>query len=795
MRWLIRWFRRDRIDRNLDDELGFHVDAHTRDLINEGVPPDEARRRALAAFGGAAPIKELTRDAKGGRWIEDFFSDVRYAAKTLRRQPGFAGVAILTLTLGIGANTAIFSMVNAVILRKLAVPQPERLVLFSEEVQQGEHSSRPFPIGAWRYFSFDAYTFLQSQPWPMTSIAAFASGDYRTSFEAPGSSSTEPTIDVDLVSGNYFETLGASAAQGRTLTPADSRPGTAAVAVASDRFWRRVFGGDAGVVGRAVKIDGKFVTLVGVMAPDFFSARVGQVPDVWMVLESGEFPVQQRANHYGLSLIGRLAPGQTMAAAESAMNQRLRQFLASRLAAPIDAEMQRRIDGVRVVMADGSRGVSVSRAQHSRLLVLLLAAVGVILLIASGNVGTLFLTRAAAREREVAVRRALGAGRGRLVRQWLAESLLLGALGAVLGAAVAQLAAPRLLTIFVPPALPVSASTDGTVLVFTAAITVLACMLFGLAPAIRAGGVDPLAALRVSAQTGRRQRAFGMTEPFVVAQIAMSLVLVVAATLLVRTLVNLQETPYGFDQQRLLLAAINPRPGGYRAPNVSAYRGPSVGDLYRRIYDRAASLPGVESVSFAREAPFSGRTSSGAAVVDGYQPPPGTATTTQWVLVGPNYPQTIGMPVIGGRALTFDDTAGRPLVAMVNETFAKRFSPTTSPLGKFVTVAERKFEIVGVVRDAQVRGARDPVIPVAFLAMLQEPSGRILDAEFEIRTRGDAAAMAAAFRDAVAAVDSRISVYRTRTLREQVLSTFTAERTAVGFILTFALVALLVASI
>jgi hypothetical protein len=437
MRWLIRWFRRDRIDRNLDDELGFHVDAHTRDLINEGVPPDEARRRALAAFGGAAPIKELTRDAKGGRWIEDFFSDVRYAAKTLRRQPGFAGVAILTLTLGIGANTAIFSMVNAVILRKLAVPQPERLVLFSEEVQQGEHSSRPFPIGAWRYFSFDAYTFLQSQPWPMTSIAAFASGDYRTSFEAPGSSSTEPTIDVDLVSGNYFE---------------------------SDRFWRRVFGGDAGVVGRAVKIDGKFVTLVGVMAPDFFSARVGQVPDVWMVLESGEFPVQQRANHYGLSLIGRLAPGQTMAAAESAMNQRLRQFLASRLAAPIDAEMQRRIDGVRVVMADGSRG----------------------------------------------------AGRGRLVRQWLAESLLLGALGAVLGAAVAQLAAPRLLTIFVPPALPVSASTDGTVLVFTAAITVLACMLFGLAPAIRAGGVDPLAALRVSAQTGRRQRAFGMTEPFVV---------------------------------------------------------------------------------------------------------------------------------------------------------------------------------------------------------------------------------------------------------------------------------------
>jgi predicted permease len=335
-----------------------------------------------------------------------------------------------------------------------------------------------------------------------------------------------------------------------------------------------------------------------------------------------------------------------------------------------------------------------------------------------------------------------------------------------------------------------TATIDGVVFAFTTAATLVACLLFGLAPSLSAGRVDPIGSLRLAGRGRRSQRRFGLTEPFVVAQVAMSLALVLTATLLVRTLLNAQQHPYGFDQDNVLLVQINPRSAGYQSATV--------GDLYRRIHDRMASLPGVERVSFARYAPFSGSSSSSTATVDGYQPAPGEKISLETILVGPNYPQTIGMPLVAGRAFTFDDSAGAPRVAMVNEAFTRRFFPRSSPIGYVVDFGsrdDRRHEIVGVLKDAHFRNIREAVIPGVFLPMLQEPTGRILDAEFELRARGDAGPLAGLVREAIVAVDPKVSVGRTRTLRAQVLSTFGRERTAAGFIVAFAGLALFVASI
>jgi len=786
-RWLTRWFRRDRLDRDIDEELGFHLEAATRDRIAQGISPAEARRQALAEFGGTQPIKEATRDARGGRWLGDVVMDVRYGLRALRNQPGFAVVAVLTLTLGIGANTAIFSVVNAIVLRPLPVSTPERLVLFSDDVSQGTVSGSPFPEDTWTHFSTEVYEFLRSELQPIVLVAAFESGDYRGSLRLPGrSDEANQQAETKFVSGNYFDVMGATPALGRTMKADDDRPDAPRVAVASDRFWRSRLGADPLAVGRTVTIDNTPITIVGVMPRTFFGERVRHAPDLWVPISTRDAAVRDRHDYYWLSLIGRLQDRQTIRSAESATTEALRQFLTAQTASPASVALRRRINNVHVEMVSGAHGISEVRQDNSRLLMLLLASVGVILLTACANVGTLFLARGIARERETAVRRALGASRARLVRQWLTESTLVGGTGALCGIGLSAFVSPALLSKFVPSSVPIAATIDWTVLAFTVGITLVACLLFGLAPSLQATRVDPIGSLRLTGRGTTRRRLFGIAEPFVVAQIALSLVLVIAATLFVRTLVNLEREPLGFDQDHVLLAAINPRTAGYKTAEVGA--------LYRRIYDRVRMLPGVESATFARYSPFSGSSSTFGSKVEGYDPPSGERVRLEQIPVGPDYPQTLGMPLVEGRAIGIDDGAGAPLVAMVNEAFVTRFFPSRSPLGHHFETSDT-YEIVGVVKDAQYHGARDPIKPTVFVPMLQEKTARALDCEIELRTHDDAAALAALARKEIAAVDARVTITRTRTLREQVLLTFGAERTAAGFIVSFAAIALLVASI
>ncbi len=798
MKFLPAWFRRDRIERDIDDELTFHVEAHARDLVSEGVPPGEARRRALATFGGIAPIKELTRDATGGRWMEDLLSDLRYAVRAFRHQPGFAVVALLTLTLGIGANTAIFSMVNGLLLRPLPVRDPGRLVLFSDSVSEGTNSSTPPPTGRWDLFSSEVYEYLRAQSLPLQSLGAFASGEQSVALGIPSQSAQDLRARVHLVSGNYFDVIGAGPALGRVLSDDDDRPTAIPVAVASDLFWRQRLGADRAAIGRTVTINGTAFGIVGVMPPEFFGERVRRSPDLWVPLVH-QPEVQQRASAaarsdlYWLSLFGRLGPSHTIAGAQAAATSALRQFLmASAGAQPSDTQRQR-VASVRVQMVSGARGISVTGKQNRELLVLLLSAVGVILLIACSNVGTLFLARAVTRQREIAVRRALGASRGRLIRQWLTESVLLAGLGAVGGAIAARFAAPPLFATFVAASNPAKATIDGVVLAFTTGAALLSSLVFGLAPALRAGGVDPLATLRAAGPSASSRR--GATDPFVIAQIAMCMTLVVGAALLVRTLINLERAPLGFDQDRILLASLYARIAGGAGTNPHATDArPEVLDLWSRVYDRIRTLPGVESATLARYSPFSGSTSSGSLEIEGYVPAQGERVNAETIAVGGNYPQTMGMPVIAGRAISPDDRPSTPRVAVVNASFARKYFAGGNAVGRRLQIRATPHEIVGVVEDARFHSVRDTPPPTVFLALLQDIY-LSSTCEVQLRTRGDADLMTQTVRRAIADVDGRIEVGRVQSLRGQVLATFAPERTAAGFLVGFAVLALLVASV
>ena len=801
MKFLPDWFRRDRIEREIDDELAFHIETHARDLVSEGVPPEEARRQALAIFGGMTPIRELTRDATGGRWLEDLLSDVRYAVRSFRHQPGVTVVAILTLTLGIGANTAIFSMVNGLLLRPLPVRDPGRLVLFSDSASEGTQSSTPPPSGRWDLFSSEVYEYLRSQPLPLQTIGAFASGEQTVALGLPGESTQDLRARAHLVSGNYFDVLGAAPALGRTLSTGDDRPGTIPVAVVSDLFWRQRLGADPAAIGRTITINGTAFGIVGVMPPEFFGERVRRSPDLWVPLVS-QPQVQERASAaarpelYWLSLIGRLGPSHTIAGAQGATTSALRQFLTASAGRQFSDNDRQRIASVRVQMVSGARGISVTRDQNRELLVLLLSAVGVILLIACSNVGTLFLARAVARQREIAVRRALGASRGRLVRQWLTESVLLAGLGAVAGGIVAHFAAPPLFATFVPASSPAKATIDGVVLAFATGAAVLSSLIFGLAPALRAGRVDPLATLRAAGPSSASRRRAAATDPFVIAQIAMSVTLVVGAALLVRTLINLERAPLGFDQDRILLASLSVHIPGAVGPVAHATDArPEVLDLWSRVYDRIRALPGVESATLARYSPFQGSNNSSSLDIEGYVPAEGERVNAETIAVGANYPQTMGMPVIAGRAISADDRPSSPRVVVVNASFARKYFAGGNAVGRRLQIrAGGPHEIVGVVEDARFHSVRNPPPPTVFLALLQD-SYLSSTCEVQLRTTGDAALMTQTVRRALADVDGRVDVGPVRSLRSQVLATFGPERTAAGFFVGFAVLALLVAAV
>ena len=799
----MRFWRRRLTDKDLDDEIQAHLAIEAQQRIETGEAPDDAARAARRAFGNVLLIQEQTRDVWTRRSLEALGQDIRYAIRAMRQAPAFTLTAMLTLALGIGANTAIFSVIEAVFLRPLPVANPNQLVFLSDDGLSGTLSTDTPRDGAWQEYSSASYEFLRDAALPFDGVAAFEGNGHETvairrlhtDRESGPTAARSPRdairASAHLVSGNFFDVMRVWPERGRTLDAADDRPGAPAAIVVSDRFWRTALEASPTVIGEPMLLNRLSVTVVGVMPPEFFGERVRGAPDVWAPL-AWRADVQQRdprhdnPNEDWLGLIGRLRPGVAARGVEVAATSALRQFLTAQAGTSLDDAARARIGRTRVDLSSAARGQSDTRKRDARPLALLLGAVVLVLLVACANVATLLLSRATARRAEVAVRRTLGASSGRLVRQWLTESAVLGIAGAAGGLLVARWAAPALEAQF--PTGPVHATLNVPVLGFTLLVALVASLAFGLAPAMHAGRVDPIGGLRGSGRSTRgRRRTFGTTEPFVVAQIALSVVLVVGAALFVRTLLNLEHEPLGFDQDNVLLTPVNARTAGYTPADVL--------ELYRRLYDRVAALPGVESATFARFSPFGGHTSAFGSSVEGYTPPAGTRLQLEAVEVGPNYPATLGMPLAEGRAIDLRDVLGAPLVAMVNEVFARRFFAGGSAVGHHLSLGGRNVTIVGVVKDALFHSARDTPVPFVFTAMLQEQSNMAMDCEIELRTTGDAHALVAAVRKAVADTDSRVGVSHAQTLREQVLATLGPERLAAGFVGIFAALALLLAAI
>jgi predicted permease len=786
--WVASLFRSSAsVDADLRDETAFHLDARTETLITRGLSPDAARRQAQLEFGSVPGYRERAREAAGYMVLRDFWRDVQFGFRMLRRQPGTAIVIVVTLALGIGANTAIFSVVDAVLLRRLPVSEPDRLVLFTGNPLQGTQSSSTPPTGVWTLFSSEVYESFRTAGLPFAGLAAFESGDDGVVAHTSGSAASV-RASAHLVSGNYFDVMGVRAAKGRALTDEDDAPGADPVAVISTDGVHAVFHDDPNVVGRSVMLNQTSFTVVGVMPESFFGERIQSAPYFWVPLaRQPEIQLRERiaerSDYYWLNLVGRLAPGDSRESAETAAIGALRLFLLAH--ADKSGGSPETMRHVTIEMASGARGIALAREHDAKPLSLLLIVAAIVLLVACANVATLLLCRATSRSVEVGVRRALGASRMRLVRQWLTESGLMAAIGAGLGVLAASFLAPALQSFF--PFGPVKAGINGAALGFATTAMFGAAAVFGIVPALHASRADTVEALGGAARgTPRRKRTLGATEPFVIAQIAASLVLVFGATLFARTLFNLEHVPLGFDQDRLLLVRIDPRVAGYTPA--------SVGPLYRRLLDEVRQLPGVASATFARYSPLGGWTSTFSATVEGYTPPVDQRLHLNAVEVGPDYPKTLGMSLLAGRAIGPNDDAGAPLVAMVNDTFARTFFPNGSPVGHHVTL-NRELEIVGVVGDASFQTAKEPTPPFVFTPVLQDDSQRSLQCEIDVRTLGDAGALVTDVRRAIESTDSRVVVTRTRTLREQVLATFGPERLAAGFVGAFAILALLIAAV
>jgi predicted permease len=735
--------------------------------------------------------------------VETLARDIKYALRLFLKSPGFAAVAILTLALGIGANTAIFTLFDAVVLKTLPVPHPGKLVFFSSATGEGTEISTPPPTGAWQELSTAAYHYFRDHNQVFSQIAAVRDGDTSVAVQRIGSVSSGAVnrAVAHLVSGNYFRVMGVSAIAGRTLEPSDNLPSASPAAVLSYGYWKSQFSGDPAVIGETVILNRTPFTIVGVMPQSFFGERVRKAPDFWVPLifqPQIELTASRLVNpsDYWLTGIARLKPGEALAHANAIVNVQLRQFLTAQAGSKLTQDDRTRITRSSIDLVPGARGVSSLRESYSQPLGILLVAVGFVLLIACANVASLLLARATGRQRETAMRLAVGASRGRLLRQWLTESLVLAVSGAFAGAALAAWGV-SLLVKLLGRGVFVNVHPDFRVLLFTVAAMALTALLFGIAPALRTARIEPMLALREhsSAAGGRASRS-KLARAMVVFQVALSLCLLVGAGLLSKSLVNLQDQQFGFNPRHVLLVGTTPRIAGYQLAQLPS--------LYQSVLERLNHLPGVRSATVAAYSPLSGYSSTGDVSVQGRPRLHGKDADVQRESVGPNYAETLGLRVLLGREIGPQDTAASPRVAMVNEAFVRRFLPGADPIGQHFGFGGRKsvgdLEIVGVVNDAKYYGhdIRKPPQPLAYFAIEQgryahAPSP--FDAQFEIRTFAGAAGVADEIRRAIEDVAPRLPIGEVGSLRHQVDSNFQETRLTAVVAGLFSVLALALAAV
>ena len=805
-------FRKRSLEQEMTDEIQSHLEMQIDDHLRQGMSREEARYLALRKFGGVEQVKETYRERRTLPAVETLLRDLKYGLRMLRRSPGVTAVAILSLALGIGANTALFSVVDAVLLKTLPVEYPDQLVLF--EWQAGKAfrtnsmsgtSNVDTPPGMrglslFRYDVFQKLRLAQDAATESSLSDLFAFGPLPELTMKLGDQAE--IVDGQAVSGDYYSGLRVNPSLGRTITREDDRPGAAPVVVLSYRLWQERFGADPNVVGQQLKLNQQSLTIIGVTPPEFDGTlQVGYHPAVtvplaiepWLRPNNSILGNATAPGLWWLNVMGRLKPGATEEQARQTLNGVFQAAALDAMPPPRKSSEPAQLapkDYPHLISEPGNRGMLDRRKSYAPTIYGLFIVVALVLLIACANLANLLLARATLRGPEISIRLAVGAGRRRLLRQLLTESVLLATLGGVVGVLFAFWGKSALvaLTDNETGLLPKGAepTLNWRVLVFTLAVSLLTGVLFGVVPALRATRLDLNTTLKQSGRTtGRVSR---LSKALLVVQVAVSALLLVGAGLFIRTLYNLQRVSLGFNQENLLVFRLQPEKAGYKDEQLVRF--------YQQLFDRLDHLPEVRAATFARVELIANDNWFHDFLLPGETVATAAEHETMREMVRENYFATMEIPFLRGREFTPQDNSHAPGVAIVNQTFQQKFFPNDEVLGKHITLNynDRDVEIVGVVADTKYQRQREPNQPLLYTPWQQEPTD-IGEMHFALRTTRNPLTLAGEVREVVRELDSNLPVTKISTQSARAQATLGQERLYARLLTFFGVVALLLGAI
>ncbi len=732
--------------------------------------------------------------------LDRTLQDLRFAARTLGKNRGITAIAVLSLALGIGANTAIFSLIDTVLVKSLPVHDPRELVILTDPSAAGVSAGSQ--SGTRSLLSYGEYEHIRDRQQVFSDM--YASQSYADRISASIDGGAPEDVHARLVSGSYFHVLGVEPIIGRVFTHADDRaPHDAPYAVISYSYWDRRFARSAGVLGKVITLGKASLKVIGVGPPGFFGETVGDAPDLWIpiMMQPDVQPGRDWLHDdertvmriMWLQAMGRLKPGVTLQQAQANVSVVFQQLMSSYAVPGLSDDQRREQREQKLQLHPGGRGASELRESYAQPLYVLMTIVGLVLLIACANIANLLLARATGRQKEIAIRLALGAGRLRLARQLLTESLLLAAAGGALGVLFAAWGS-RILVRMVArgsESMVLNVHPDTRVLAFTAVLALLTGLLFGLAPALRATRVELAPALKENSRgvTGGSRASLGKV--LVVAQIALSLLLLVGSGLFIRTLRNLQNVQLGFPRDKLLVVGIDSLSAGYQ--------GPAALDLYNRLLDDIRAIPGVKNATYSQNGLYTGSDSGTRLYVEGYPPPKGGGTGTRFDQVGPDFFAALGVPLLRGREITRQDTANSTPVCVINQTMASDFFANRDPLGKHIEDlfpgSNAQYEIVGVARDIRSNALRGKVPRRFFVPTAHPMGGPVSFVNYVIRTAAEPGSVLSAVRRKIRQTDRSLPITNADTLDELVDRRIRTERVIAQLSTFFGLLALLLASV
>ncbi len=786
------------------EELRGFEEASTAEKIRRGMSPEDAEHAARAEAGSGEMVRQKVWASGWESIAESVRQDARFGVRQLVKSPGFSSVAVLSLALGIGANTAIFTIINDLMLKQLPVHDPGSLLSFGDGTSSGTMEvSSP---GAIDIYPYEFYRRIEAVAGNMfDGVTAFASFPVQVSVrKGTGAESGATQALSHLVSGTFFNVLGVQPQMGRGFTAADSAvEGQSPVAVISHRYWQQELAGDTHVIGREIAVNGTAFAVIGVMPATFYGVELNEeAPDMWLPITM-QHQVMMRPSllkpdgMFWIHIMVRQKTGVPLGTAQSWTTAQFQRFLTDRAGAQVTDERRKAIAGSTIPLLPGGAGLSHIREGYEKPLTVLMAMVGVVLLIACANLANLLLARAVSREREFSARLALGSTRGRIVRQILTEALVLALTGGALGLGFAFWATRMLISFIDRGAMhtAISATPDLRVLLFTFGICAVTSVLFGIAPAWRGSRSNAAAALNANARTagGSAGRTMGRWLPkaLIVGQVSLCLVLLTMAVLLLRTLQNLRGQDLGFDRTNVLLVTTNPKFAGYSAERLNG--------LYDRLLTRINALPGVRAASISGGPPISQGSWGSPIFIDGHVPGPDEDISTGLNRVSTGYFDTLGLPLLKGRAIGPQDTENSVQAVVVNQTLAQRYFKNGDAIGHTFKVAdpavEGVWQIVGIVRDAKYNNPVEKPQPFAYLALPQLTGDDRYGYCLQVRSVGDPKKIANEVRAAMAEIDPNLPALDIRTIAEQVDSMSDVQRFVSQLAGVFALLALVLAAI